>query len=68
MKTSGLYTGLYFADGGFAVGSRDVSEGCGARLDEGEGRGAVNGFGIDSVGPKCSLHTIPNGSLCLQDK
>ncbi len=48
MKTSGLYVGLYFADGGFAVGSRDVSKGCGARLHEGKGRGAVKGFGINT--------------------
>ena len=68
MKTSGLYTGLYFADGGFAVGSRDVNKVCGARLHDGEGRGDVNGFGINSVGPKCSPHTIPHGSVCSQDK
>jgi len=48
MKTIGLYTGLYFADGGLAVGSRDVSKGCGARLHEGKGRGAVDVFGINT--------------------
>lgn len=68
MKTSCLYTGLYFADVGLAVGSRDASEGCAARLHEAEGRGAVNGFGINSMGPKCSSHTILNGSVCSQDK
>jgi len=68
MKTSGLYTGLYFADGSFTVGSRDANEGCGACFHKAEGRGAVNGFGINSVGPKCSLHTIPCGSLCSQEK
>ena len=48
MKTSGLYAGLYFADVGLAVGSRDASEGCAACLHEAGGLGAVDVFGINT--------------------